>query len=41
MGFIHQSFDFEAATVENPNDAQLLASTARGTSFDFSMGLNY
>jgi len=41
LGFIHQSFDFEAATVENPNDAQLLASTARGTSFDFSMGLNY
>jgi type IX secretion system PorP/SprF family membrane protein len=41
LGFIHQSFDFAAATVENPNDAQLLASTARGTSFDFSMGLNY
>jgi len=41
LGFIHQSFDFAAATVENPNDAQLLASTARGTAFDFSMGLNY
>jgi type IX secretion system PorP/SprF family membrane protein len=41
LGFIHQSFDFEAATVENPNDAQILASNARGTSFDFSMGLNY
>lgn len=41
LGFIHQSFDFEAATVENPNDAQLLNSTARGTAFDFSMGLNY
>ena len=41
LGFIHQSFDFEAADVENPNDVQLLNSNARGTSFDFSLGLNY
>ena len=41
LGFIHQSFDFEAADVENPNDVQILNSNARGTSFDFSLGLNY
>lgn len=41
MGFIHQNFDFDQATVENPNDAQLLASNASGTAFDFSAGLNY
>jgi type IX secretion system PorP/SprF family membrane protein len=41
MGFIHQSFDFESAQVENPNDPNLLNGNARGTSFDFSIGLNY
>jgi type IX secretion system PorP/SprF family membrane protein len=41
MGFIHQSFDFQSAQVENPDDPNLLNSDARGTSFDFCIGLNY
>lgn len=41
LGFINQSFDFAAATVENENDDAILGDEARGTAFDFSFGLNY
>ena len=41
VGFTHQSFAFDNATVENPNDPELMPGTARGTAFDFSFGLNY
>lgn len=41
LGFVHQRFNYGAATVENPNDNQLLPSEGNGTSFDFSAGLDY
>lgn len=41
VGFTHQSFNFQDATVENTNDPELLMTTARGTAFDFSFGMNY
>ncbi|BDS15037.1 PorP/SprF family type IX secretion system membrane protein [Aureispira anguillae] len=41
LGFVHQRFNYSAATVENPNDNQLLPSEGNGTSFDFSAGLDY
>lgn len=41
LGFINQSFDFESATVQDQNDNEILGDEARGTAFDFSMGLNY
>lgn len=41
LGFIHQQFNFPDATVENPNDNELIPSMASGTAFDFSAGLDY
>jgi len=41
IGFVHQRFNYPDATVENPNDNQLLPSESSGTSFDFSAGLDY
>lgn len=41
LGFIHQRFNYPDATVENPDDNQLLPSESSGTSFDFSAGLDY
>lgn len=41
LGFIHQRFNFEQATVANPADVQLLQSESEGVAFDFSAGLNY
>jgi type IX secretion system PorP/SprF family membrane protein len=41
LGFVHQRFNYPDATVENPNDNQLLPSATSGTSFDFSAGLDY
>lgn len=41
LGFVHQRLNYQAATVENPNDVQLLPNESSGTSFDFSAGLDY
>lgn len=41
MGVIHQRFNYAAATVADPTDLQVLANNTSGTSFDFSMGLDY
>lgn len=41
LGFVHQRFNYPDATVENPNDNQLLPSESSGTAFDFSAGLDY
>jgi type IX secretion system PorP/SprF family membrane protein len=41
LGFVHQRFNYPDATVENPDDNQLLPSESSGTSFDFSAGLDY
>lgn len=41
LGFVHQRFNYQAATVDNPNDQQLLPNESSGTSFDFSAGLDY
>lgn len=41
LGFIHQRFNYPDATVENPNDPQLLPTEANGAAFDFSGGIDY
>ena len=41
LGFIHQRFDFENATVGNTADLQLLQNSSEGLAFDFSAGINY
>lgn len=41
LGFINQRFDFQEATVGNPNDNQILPTEANATAFDFSLGLDY
>ena len=41
VGFIHQRFNFEQATVSNPSDLQLLQNESEGVAFDFSGGFNY
>ncbi len=41
LGFIHQRFDFDNATVANPADLQLLQNNSVGLAFDFSAGINY
>lgn len=41
LGFIHQRFNFEQATVSNTADLQILLQESEGTAFDFSAGLNY
>lgn len=41
VGMINQHFNFPDATIINPDDQQVLASMANGTSFDFSAGIDY
>ena len=41
LGFVHQRFNYPDAIVDNPDDNQLLPSEGRGTTFDFSGGLDY
>ena len=41
LGFIHQRFNYPDAVVDDPNDQQLIPSEGAGTTFDFSLGLDY
>jgi len=41
LGVLNRRFNYAAATVMNPNDAQVLANAVNGTSVDFSGGLDY
>lgn len=41
MGVINQRLNYTEATVGNEADIQVLANAANGTSFDFSLGLDY
>ena len=41
LGVLYQRFNFNDATVINSNDMQVLAESSNGTTFDFSVGVDY